>query len=62
MNGMVHHFIRTVIIIVFVSIIPHFAFAAVTDCDPWTAKAVSVQGTVEARSAGGGPVAAGPAG
>ncbi|RJQ65323.1 MAG: hypothetical protein C4519_28240 [Desulfobacteraceae bacterium] len=32
---------------------PHFAGAAGSDCDPWAAKAVSVQGTVESRSDGG---------
>ena len=54
MHGVVHHFIRTVVLIVFVTIIPHLVFAAGQNCDPSAAKAVSVQGTVESRAAGGG--------
>lgn len=54
MHGMVHHFIRTPTLFVFLSIIPHLVFAAGENCEPSAAKAVSVQGTVETRAAGGG--------
>ena len=54
MQGVVPYFIRSFFVLSLVVGIPCLSAAAVTDCDPWTAKAVSVQGTVEARSAGGG--------
>ena len=54
MQGVVPYLIRSFFIFSLVLGTPYLSIAAVSDCDPWTAKAVSVQGTVEARSAGGG--------
>ena len=55
MQGVLHNLIRYFFILSLVLGTPYLSIAAVSDCDPWTAKAVSVQGTVEARSVGGGP-------
>ncbi|MBC2744717.1 MAG: tetratricopeptide repeat protein [Desulfosarcina sp.] len=54
MYGAASFFIRYLFCASLIIGIPHLSIAAVSDCDPWAAKAVSVQGTVESRSAGGG--------
>ena len=55
MQGVFSYFIRSFFALFLVVGIPCLSVAAVSDCDPWAAKAVSVQGTVEARSTGEGP-------
>ncbi|MCB2147808.1 MAG: FecR domain-containing protein [Deltaproteobacteria bacterium] len=54
MNGVAPYFIRFFVAVSLFMGIPGLAVAAATNCDPSAATAVSVQGTVETRTAGGG--------
>ena len=47
------HLLRYTCLSLIIAALPQFCLAAGSPCDPWAAKAVSVQGTMEVRSAGG---------